>query len=743
MECVPTKSCQLTLFLLFLLLLAPTICVADDAPGHSKHGSAFDSGMRTRPWVIKGIGDTPFPISTKSPEAQKWFDQGNALLHSFWFEEAERSFRWCLKLEPDNAMTYWSLARCGFNWFTVGVPNYDDKNFERYKAFLSEAVRRKSKVTERERLYIEAWEKAYAPQEKNRAKTMVAALQQIVIRFPDDMEAKSLLALYNIGQGSAFANELLIQQVLAKNPLHPGAHHASIHNWDGVSSDQAIKSCELYGKSAPDIGHAMHMPGHIYSKIGMWHEAAIAMDSATRTELRYMNDRLALPFETWNYPHNRNYLCYIQEQLGMAEASLKGSADMLAAPRDPEYNPENMGAIAGQGLEARVRALIKFEKWDQILAPKGIEWSDKEDYGKLGRAFAEALAFSATGKNFEARERVTSLRALVEKLKTPPVPIPVPAPAPPPSPLDLMADIADGIVSLGEGNVLEGQRKLLNAADLEQKFRDKGEYPNDPPGQAWPVMRLLGDHYRKSGDNKLAIDCYERALKNEPNDGFSLSGLALAHFASGNREQATLYAGRLSYVWSQADPNLKWLEDVRKLGLDAKPVAQTPRPERVYRPKELDIIGPMNWQPFQAPNLKVIDRSGKSVGLQDFKGKNVVLVFFLGDACVHCVGQLKSLNDRSAEFDGQDTIVLAVCSESPAKLKASKALDQSNVKFLSDNAHENARRFSSYDDFEEMELHSTILIDKSGRVRWKRTGGDPFTNIDFLLNELKRVNRPQ
>ena len=718
-------------FLLFLLVLAPSCVFADDTPGHSKHGSAFDSGMRTRPWVINGIGDTPFPITTKSPEVQTWFNQGNALLHSFWFEEAERSFRWSHKLDPDNAMVYWSLARCGFNWFTIGAPNYDDKNFDRYKAFLSEAVRRKSKVTERERLYIEAWEKAFAPQEKARAKTMCSALQQIVIRFPEDVEAKSLLALFNIGQGSALANELLIQQVLAKNPLHPGAHHASIHNWDGVSSDQAIRSCELYGKSAPDVGHAMHMPGHIYSKIGMWHEAAIAMDSATRTELRYMNDRLALPFETWNYPHNRNYLCYIQEQLGMAETSLKGSSDMLMAPRDPDYNSEEAGRISREGLVARVRALIKFERWDQILAPGSINWYEKDDPGKLFKAFAEALALSAMGKNFEARERVVTLRALADKIK---------GKETAPSPMDLVADIADGVVCLGEGRQLEGQRKLLNAADLEQRFRDNNEFENDPPAQAWPVMRILGDHYRKNGENKLAIDCYEQALKNEPNDGFTLSGLALCHFAGGNREQATRYAGRLTYVWSHADPNLKWYEDVKKLGLDAKPIAQTPRPERVYKPSELDSIGPMNWQPFLAPNLKVVNRAGKTVGLQDYKGKNIVLVFFLGDACVHCVGQLKSLNDRSSEFDGQNTVLLAVCSESPEKLKASKALDQSNVIFLSDSAHENARRFSSYDDFEEMELHSTILIDKSGRVRWKRTGGDPFTNIDFLINELKRIN---
>ena len=218
---MPLLHTTISRLFLPVLLLVPLLALADDAPGHSAHGSAFDSGMRTRPWVMQGIGDTPFPITAKNPEVQKWFDQGNALLHSFWFEEAERSFRWCLKLDPDNAMAYWSLARCGFNWFTIGSKDYDDKQFDRYKAFLSEAVRRKSKVSEREKMYIEAWEHAYAPLEKNRTKTICNALQQIVIRFPDDVEAKCLLSLFNIGQGSAYANELLIQQVLARNAMHP------------------------------------------------------------------------------------------------------------------------------------------------------------------------------------------------------------------------------------------------------------------------------------------------------------------------------------------------------------------------------------------------------------------------------------------------------------------------------------------------------------------------------------------
>jgi len=719
-------------FLALLALLISSSAFPDEEPGHSSHGSAFDSGMRTRPWAMEGIGEAPFPITTKNPEVQKWFNQGNALLHSFWFEEAERSFRWCLKLDPDCAMAYWSLARCGFNWFSMGGSNFDDKEFDRYKVFLKEAVRREDKVTDRERMYIEAWAQATSPGVKEPHKVLVQNLQQLVIKYPDDIEAKAHLALFDIGDGSAFSNQLLIDQVLAKNPMHPGAHHASIHNWDGVSSEQAIKSCELYGKAAPGIGHALHMPGHIYTKIGMWHEAAIAMDSATRIELRYMNDRLALPFETWNYPHNRNYLCYIQEQLGMEQASLRGSQDMLAAPRDPDNS--SAGRTVSEGHIALVRALTKFERWDQLLAKGVVAWNDKDDAGKFDQAFAETLALNGLGKTREARERLQDLKTLQAKIT-----------AGPKDPRDTenyaakvaaqAVNTAEGLIALSEGHLLEGQKALLDAAEEDKN------YGGDPPGTAWPVIRLLGDDYRKRGQNQLAIECYERALKQEPNDAFALSGLALAHHATGNKEKATYYAGRLEYVWSQADPSLKWLSEVRSLGLSAKPIAETPRPERTYRPKDLDAIGPMNWRPFQAPPLQVVNTKGKPVQLKDYAGKNVLLVFFLGDECVHCVGQLKSINDRIADFEGQDAVVLAVCSQTPAELKESATLGKVNISLLSDKAHENARRFSSYDDFENIELHSTILIDKKGCVRWKRTGGDPFTNVDFLVNELKRMNQ--
>src|SRR5947209_14749855 len=347
-----------------------------------------------------------FPITTKVPEVQEWFDQGNTLLHSFWYEEAERSFRWCLKLDPDCAMAYWGLARCGQREGPEG---------KRYVEFLKEAVRRKATVSPRERMYIEAWEAAYSGEVKEHEKELTQRLQQIVLKYPEDVEAKALFALHTMGEGNAYGTELVIQQILAKEPDHPGAHHYRIHNWDGVAPEEAIRSCERYGVVAPNIGHAAHMPGHIYSKVGMWHEAARAMESATRVELRYMNERLALPFETWNYPHNRNYLCFIQEQLGLPEASLQGARNLLAAPRDPERNKDGNYGAYDQGLIALVRALIKFERWDEILKPGAIPWRDLPGDKEL-RAFAETLAYIGQGKLTDASARLDDLKAIARRV---------------------------------------------------------------------------------------------------------------------------------------------------------------------------------------------------------------------------------------------------------------------------------------------------------------------------------------
>jgi len=465
------------------------------------------------------------------------------------------------------------------------------------------------------------------------------------------------------------------------------------------------------------------MPGHIFSKIGMWQEAAIAMDSATRTELKYMNDRLALPFETWNYSHNRNYLCYIQEQLGMANAAILGAKDLLDAPRDPDSDSNY------QGMVAMVRGLIKFQRSKEILTPGYVEWSDGRE-AKFMRLACESMAQTWQGDLAAARKSLKEAQDLDFEIsggrdKDP----------------SLYINVAEGMLLISEGKLDVGEKVLIRADEQEKKSRKAGHYTNDPPDQPWPVARLLGDHFRKRGFKTTALAYYNRALGYEPNDAFTLAGLAMTYAAANEKERANHYAGRFAYVWSSADVTIPLAQEMKKLFPDAKPIAETPNPERKYVPASLDSFGPSNWTPFPAPKLDVLNINGKPVHLEDYRGKNVLLVFFLGEACVHCVGQLKSINDRMKDFEDQSTTVLGVCSASPQSLKDSVTLNPVKIKFLSDAKHENARRFSSYDDFEDIELHSTILIDKEGKVRWKRTGGDPFMDMDFLLRELKRVNK--
>jgi peroxiredoxin len=724
-------------FALTLSLLACSIAInyADDEPGHSSHGSAFDSGLRQHPWKMEGIGHTHFPITTKVPEVQEWFDQANTLMHSFWFEEAERSYRWCLKLDPDCAMAYWGLARTGLTWFTRG--SLDTPELKRYLDFLNEAVRRKDAVSPRERMYIEAWATAYSGETtgKERMNVLARELQKIVLKYPDDIEAKALFALYAIGDGNAVGNDLVLRQVLEKEPDHPGAHHYRIHNWDHVDPEQALQSDQQYGLVAPNIGHADHMPGHNYTKMGLWHEAARSMDTATRVELRYMNERMALPYETWNYAHNRNYLCYIQEQLGMPRAALQGARDLLAAPRDPESNKDTNYGAFDQGMVALVRTLVKFERWDDILAVSNsvaIPWRDITVDKEL-RAFAETLAYIGKTNLVSARGRLQDLKKSLgvvgERSK------------PSDDAWTIPLEAAEGQLRAAEGDILEATRFLTDAAALEKTDRDNNEYGDDPPRIPWPVNRVLGDVYLKRGEYRLAIEAYQKSLTQERNDAFALSGLTQAHFALGDRDKAQNYYGRLLYEWSAAEPGLKWMKAAGALGLHAAPVADTITKERPYRPEELAHIGPNNWEPYAAPQLDCLDVNGARVSLQDFKGTNVLLVFYLSDECAHCVEQLTAINARAADWASENTVVLGVSSANPEKNKASAKLGKLAMRLLSDHDHENARRFASYDDFEEIELHSTILIDADGRIHWKRTGGNPFDDVAFLLQSIKQMNQ--
>ena len=689
--------------------------------GHSHLGSAYDTGMRTRPWKMEGIGNAPFPITTNVPEVQEWFNQGNALLHSFWFEEAERSFRWCAKLDPECAMAYLGMARTGINWFNTSGGGKDG---ERCKEFLRKAVELKWKCTDRERMYIEAYENAYlTPDVRNRQGRLMDGLRGIIAQHPDDIEARAILGMYMIRGNPGTETDQMLRDVFAANPDHPGAHHYTIHAWDTREPINALVSCQRYGDAVPNIGHANHMPGHVYSKIGMWKEAARSMDAATRVELRYMQERMALPFETWNFAHNRNYLCFIQEHLGQADAAIQGAWDLIRAPMDPDYNSDNHYEAQQQGMIALARALVRFERWDEILSGTGFPEREVKRYEDIVQ-YAQVHAHIGKGD-------LATAQTLYEEFKKG---------AGRSNAAKLQYLEMEGKLAAARGDAAGASSAFEEALKLERQLRKNGSYTNDPPNMPYPIAVQVG-HYRLSQKNpRSALEAYREALEQLPGCAAAYAGLAQAYAMLGMKDDARAEYGKALYVLAEADEDIPDLVRLKELGLEAPPVADVPAPERPYTQTTLEHLGPLNWSPFIAPELRALNSQGQTVDLRDYRGKNVILVFYLSDECVHCMEQLQAISAKQAELDAQNTVVLAISSATPQANADSMELGKLPFTLLSDTPdHQNARRYASYDDFEEMELHSTILIDAEGRIHWKRTGGDPFMNVDFLIDELKRI----
>jgi peroxiredoxin/tetratricopeptide (TPR) repeat protein len=685
--------------------------------GHSRFGEAFDEGPRERPTRLPGIGSTHFPITTSHPEVQMWFDQGHTLIHSFWYYEAERAFRWAAKLDPEAPMPYWGLVRA-----TSGA---------RARAFMKEASKRKGKASPRERAYIDAWELQFVEgaQTTEGRRTFTKALENIVMTYPDDLEAKALLGNEIMGS-TRVGTEFLMQQVLAKDPKHPGAHHYRIHNWDDEQGSLALDSCRMYGDIVPGIGHALHMPGHIYAGVGMYHESAISLDSATRAEIAYMGRQMVFPYNTWNYAHNRNYLSYAQEQLGLPSEAIRGARELLAVPLDPKLNVATRMSPHWQGVSSLARALVKFERWDEILKEDSIPWGDSLR-DRVGRRYTEAMAHLGK-KDVDAATKAVddhaALKSDVDKESN--------------SLIKRQFEVQDlelrGSLAILKGDAIDGITLLTQAAPKELEFRG---YYDDPPSYPTLMWAKLGYAYLDQSSPKLAVDAFTRALKAVPNDPFALAGLVRAHHGLGENKLASDAMGRLAFVWSDAEPGLRWLADARATGVTSPAIDRSPASQRSYRKTALDRFGPAIWAPFAGPALDVTDPTGKRVTLEEFRGKNVLLTFYLGAGCAHCVKQVKDLSERADEWARLDTVVVTVSQDEPEKNAKSQELSPLKVILGSDKDWQNARRFKSYDDFEEIGIHSTILIDKDGRVHWAQHGGAPFDDYKFLVSQLQRMNQ--
>ena len=674
-------------------------------------------GPYGKPWRIEGLRPVHFPVTTSHPDVQGWLDQGITQLHAFEYYEAKRTFRWAIKLDPECAMAYWGLAQ------VRGVPE------DLQKALIREAVKHKAAVSARERGYIKAWEArlgldpTVAPDSGAQRRAWQRRLDKLLFEHPNDIEATTLYAWRAAGGGHGA--ETMLQQVLRSDPNHPGAHHYRIHMWDGRQSAHVVDSARALSRTVTASGHLMHMPGHIMSALGLWPDAEIAMEAADRAELKYMRDKQRMPFDSWNYGHNRNYLCYLREQRGMARAAIAGARELLRQPLDPESKHARRWRPRLVGKTALLRALATFERWELLLEPGMIPWTD-DIVDRVARDYVESLAHWGLGDLASARERqerLSGLKETVEKdgdarLKR-----------------EYAVHVAelDALLTIAKGDILGGLNQLAKAAEMEADLRRRW---NDPPMYPRFLYAVLGDQYLEHRNPGLAVEAFRRGLELVPNDGLCLSGLVRAYAELDDTTEAQAAYSRLLWVYSQADGDLAGLRSASKaaerLGLNRE-AAPDPRLGGLsYSAHDLDRFGPSQWAPFTSPPLP---KPGDAEG-DVSSGRNTLVVFVPGPDCTACSKQLASISDRLSELEAEQTDVIVVAQQWQGK-EPPAPLDSAVVRDPDWSIH---RQFSAWDDFEDAPLKMTALIDRAGKLRWVRYGHDAFLDIDFLLTELRHLN---
>ena len=265
------------------------------APGHSIHGEAFNEGPRQHATLLPGMGKVAFRVTTSSAAAQQYISQGVAQLHSFYYFEAERSFRHAAGLDPACVMAYWGMAMSNVN------------NPKRAQGFLKKAKTEaeKASITDREARYIKALSALHNLGADDKGRTgqrgWISGLESIVQEFPDDLDARCWLVLAVLMSGDVGSYQVLdsmLDAVLRVEPMHPGAHHYRIHLWDNQKAVRALDSAESYAKAAPGIAHAWHMPGHTYTELRRYADAARHQEAAARVDHRAAARDRILPFQS-------------------------------------------------------------------------------------------------------------------------------------------------------------------------------------------------------------------------------------------------------------------------------------------------------------------------------------------------------------------------------------------------------------------------------------------------------------
>ncbi|HEV3243249.1 MAG TPA: hypothetical protein VGZ31_02430 [Chthoniobacterales bacterium] len=493
-------------------------------------GSSPAAKNEPPPRLMPGLGEVHHPVSTKNREAQQFFDQGLKLVYGFNHDEARRSFQRAAELDPRLAMAWWGVA------LTLG-PNYNlpvdpEREKSGYDA-VQRAVSLQDNASDPERAYISALAVRYSNDSKADLHQLDLAyrdaMSKLVKAYPDDLDAVTLYAesMMNLhpwklwlrdGKPNEGTEEIvaLLESVLKRDPSHLGANHYYIHAVEASPNpERGLPSAARLEKLAPAAGHLVHMPAHIYARVGQ-HSASAHCNqeavAADKTFLGATHEQGVYP--AMYYSHNLHFLAYASCMDGkFAEA--KRAADELAAHVRPLV--KQMPMLEGF-LPTPFIVLIGFERWNEILnvAPP----DPSLIYTTAQWHFARAMAFSGLKKTADAQAESKLFFAELAKL-------PRDAAF---DPLNSVTDIARiqenflaAAIKRGEHEAGE-ESELVEALQHAVAAEDHLNY-SEPPGWYPPIRPVLGRVLLERGQAAAAEKVFRADLERNPRHARSLSGL--------------------------------------------------------------------------------------------------------------------------------------------------------------------------------------------------------------------------
>jgi len=539
----------------------PAATSAAATHGHDGSPPSTIAEWATGAKLFARLGSYHRKISTSSPEAQQYFDQGMRLLWAFNHDESARSFAQAATIDPGCAICYWGLA------LTVG-PNYNLPMLAEPRAkvasdALGRAKQHTASATPVEQALIDALSKRYpsaTPLDPSTIGPVLVAyadaMRDVAKKFPDDLDVQVMYAealmttnawkLWTV-DGNPATNTPEIQQtferVLAKDPGHPGANHYYIHTMEASPTpERAVAAAERLRGMMPDAGHLQHMPAHIMQRVGRYADASAANRDGVTADVAYMASTRPLDYYGMYLAHNYQFLAYSAAMEGRKAEAL----DAVAKMRD-SMPVEMLLQLPGADwyMTETYMVMLRFGLWDQLLAEHAPDSRLTAQLG--GYQYARAVALASKGRVDDAKGALAELEKIAAA-----------TPADAGAGLGLARDVLAVAVLVAKAEIARasGQKDEAIAKFNDAIAKEDWLAYDEPADWFVPVRHQLGALLLDTGKAREAEAIYREDLRRHPKNGWALVGLAQALRAQKKDAEAEQIDREFATAWSRADVKL-------------------------------------------------------------------------------------------------------------------------------------------------------------------------------------------